>query len=321
MTGNLLRLIACSTLFAAFAASAQTFPSRPVTIMVNSEPGGGQDRIANALREDMAATLGQPVVLEHRIGAGGTTALAALKRAKPDGHTILITGSGPMTIAPLLYPLPYDPMKDFDYVHRVLDLYGIVAARASLPANTIQEYVALAKQSPGKYTFASSGIASPAQLFGERLKLMTGIDILHVPFKGPPAGVAALLSGDVDILFTSAPLVVPHVATGKLRLLVVVAPNRLKVTPDVPTIGEAGYPDLTLPSWFGFVAPKGVPKPALDLLDRAIGMATAGPRGKDVIERLGAVGSSLPGPEFAAFHEKHIELWRGIIKQAGIKAE
>ncbi|MSQ70697.1 MAG: tripartite tricarboxylate transporter substrate binding protein [Betaproteobacteria bacterium] len=313
-------IAACALLFA-FAASAQPFPTRVITIIVNSEPGGGQDRIANALREDMAAILGQAVVLEHRIGAGGTTALAALKRAKPDGYTILITGSGPVTIAPLLYPLAYDPTRDFDFVHRVMDLYGIVAARASLPASTIKEYVALARQSPGKYTFGSSGIASPAHLFGERLKLLAGIDLLHVPFKGPPAAAASLLSGDIDVLLTSAPLIVPHAAVGKLRLLAVVGPRRVKAAPDVPTIGEAGFPELTLPGWFGFLAPKGVPKPALDMLDRAIGAAAATPKGREAIERLGADPISMSSGEFTAFHEKHIELWRGIIKQAGIKVE
>lgn len=252
-------------LAASMPALAQTdWPARPVRVVIPYPPGSGTDFIVRALAERLSRQLGQQFVVEHRSGAAGTLGTEAVARSQPDGYTIMMSPQASITVAPNLRKLPYDPLKDFVAVSRMGEVIAGFAVHPSLGVRNLQEFIALAKQKPGQITFVSAGVGSVNHLRGETLKLMAGIDLLHVPYRGNGEAVPDLLAGVVHCIFDS--LVFPHVKAGKLNLLAILSDERYSEFPDVGTMKEQGLPEFDLPIWFGTWAPAGVPMPIIEKL-------------------------------------------------------
>jgi len=308
------------TLFGPSALAQDAWPSRSIRLLVAYPPGGGVDLAARTLAPKLSEALGQSVVVENRPGAAGNIAMEALSRATPDGYTLLMN-SVPIAINPALYKsLPFDTVKDFTPVAMVASAVYALVVHPSIEANSVQELIALSKRKPG-LTFASSGIGTPPHLAGERFKLMTGTDLVHVPYKGTGPALADLMGGQVQMMFADALGAVPHIQSGKLRALAVASAKRFPATPNLPTIQEAGVNGFSVSGWTILLAPAGVPKPIIDRLNREVvrilPMA-------DVKEKLAGDGSEFGAntPEqAAAFVRSEIEQWSVAVKASGATAQ
>lgn len=257
-------LLACAA-----PALAQTdWPTRPVRAIIPYPPGSGTDFIMRGITERLSRQLGQQFVVEHRSGASGALGTESVARATPDGYTILMTPQAPMITLPILRKLPYDPVKDFAPVSRMGEVIAGFAVHPSLGVKNLQEYIALAKRKPGQITFVSAGVGSVNHIRGETLKLMAGIDLLHVPYRGNGEAIPDLLAGQVHGIFDN--IIFPHVKAGKLTLLAILSDERYSEFPDVGTVKEQGLPEFDLPIWFGTWVPAGVARPIVDKLHAAI---------------------------------------------------
>jgi len=250
------------------AAQAQDWPTRPVRVVVPYPPGSGTDFIVRGVAERLSRQTGQQFVVEHRAGAAGALGTESVAKAAPDGYTILMTPQAPIEVIPNLRKLPYDAMKDFIPVSRMGEVIAGYAVHPSLNVKNMAEFVALAKKQPGKITFVSAGVGSVNHLRGETLKMMAGIDLLHVPYKGNGEAVPDLLAGNVHSIFDS--LVFPHVKAGKLTLLAILSDERYSEFPDTATMKEQGFVEFDLPIWFGVWAPAGVPMPIIERLHKEV---------------------------------------------------
>ena len=315
--------LAAATLPAA-TVRAQAWPSRPIRIIVPLPPVGGSDYLARMLGERLQPVLGQPLIVENRVGADGRIGIEHAARQAPDGHTLLFITNTQVVQPALFAKLPYDIMQDFDPVSWVANLGIVLVVHASVPAKSVKEFIELARARPGYVTFGTSGFGSPFQLGGELLKTMADVNMLHVPYKGSGQVTAALLAGEVMSAF--APLhsaFLPHIKSGKLRALGMASPKRSLLLPDVPTIAEAGpLPGYALDSWFGVVMPAGTPKPIADRLSGAIAAIVQDPAFAK--ERLLPQGwepvGSTPA-ELAAFMKAGIAKYAKIVKDAKITVE
>jgi tripartite-type tricarboxylate transporter receptor subunit TctC len=238
-------------------AQSGDYPMRPVRIIVPYPAGGSTDNIARPLAERLSQALSQQFVVENRGGAGGALGAEMMAKATPDGYTIMITPQTPIVVLPNLRKMPYDPAKDFVPIARLSEVVTGFAVHPSLGVTTLKDFIALAKQHPGKYTFVSAGVGTITHLRGEMLKIMAGIDLLHVPYRGNGEALPDLLAGTVHAMFEA--VVFPHVKSGKLTLLAVVDDERHPDFPSTPTIKESGFPEFEMPIWFGAYAPRGTP--------------------------------------------------------------
>lgn len=251
------------------AAQAQTdYPTRPVRCIVPYAAGGGTDFIARGTTEKLSRQVGQQFIVEHRAGAAGALGTEAVVKSTADGYTLLLTPQGPIQLLPHLRKLAYDPLKDLIPVGRMAEQIAGMAVHPSLGVKTLAEFVALVKKNPGKYTYATAGVGSVNHLRAETFKLMAGIDLLHVPYKGVGEALPDLLSGVVHCMFDS--VIFPHARAGKLTMMTVLGAERYSEFPDVPTMKEQGYPDFDVPVWFGMYAPLGTPVPIMEKLHREI---------------------------------------------------
>ncbi len=315
------KLIACLLVAVAPAALAQPdYPNRPIRLIVTVPPGGAADFIARLVGGRVGEALGQTVVVENRGGAGGTIAADAVAKAAPDGYTLLQNSITTHGIGPHLYSrLPYDPVKDFAPVSMLATLPLIMAVNADLPFRTVDELIAYGKANP--MSFASSGNGGAPHMAGELFKSVTGIDMLHVPYKGSGPAVADLIGGRVQVMFDAAPSLIAHVKSGKLRVLAAASPQRNRLLPGVPTFAELGLPRIAVALWYGVLAPAGTPRLVVEKLNREIAKALEAP---DVRERLLGQGADpAPGtPEaFAAFMRDEMAKWAPVVKQAGVKLD
>ena len=321
---RLLRLVSLALLAASASAHGQTdaYPSRPVRIIVTVPPGGAADFIARLIGTKMAESLGQPVLVENRAGASGTIAADAVAKSAPDGYTLLQNSITTHGIGPHLYAkLPYDSIRDFAPITMLARLPLIMTVNAGVKANTVQEFVALAKAQPGKFGFASSGNGGAPHMAGELFKSATGADLLHVPYKGSGPAVADLVSGQVQVMFDGAPSLLPHIRSGKLRAIGAASAQRNRLLPEVPTFAEAGYPGVDVALWYGMLAPAATPPAIIARLNTEIVKALNAP---DVRERFAAQGTEAMGGtpgEAAAFIRSEIERWGPVVKKAGVKAD
>ncbi len=301
------------------SAQAQTdWPNRPVRVVIPFPPGAGTDFIVRGVAEKVSKQLGQQFVVEHRSGASGTLGTESVARAVPDGYTVLIAPQSPVTVQPSLRKLAYDPLKDFVGVARIGEVVAGFAVHPSLGVKNLQEFIALAKQKPGQITFVSAGVGSVNHLRGETLKLMAGIDLLHVPYRGNGEAVPDLLAGQVHGIFDS--LVFPHVKAGKLTLLAILSDQRYAEFPEVGTMKEQGLPDFDLPIWFGAWFPAAVPAPIVEKLHNAISTIHSDPEFKARQMAAGILvydkADSLA--EFRTYQEKQIAMFADIIKRAKV---
>jgi len=303
-------------------AIAQTYPTRPITLVVPYAAGGGNDAMARVVADRMSAALGQQIVIENRGGAGGSIATRQVARAAPDGYTLGLSGTGTLAVDPTLYQnVGYDPRKDFAPVGLIATSALVVLVNPSVPAKTIPELIALAKQEPGKLTFASAGVGSGIHLGAELFAYMAGLKLTHVPYKGSGPALTDLVGGHVAIYFSSLPPAIGLVKEGKVRALAVTGPARSKIFPELPTVAEAGLPGFAAVLHYGIVAPAGTPRPIVDKLAGALKTAVASP---DVQGRIAADGAEVMGStpeEYAADIDREETKWSEIVRRSGAKGE
>jgi tripartite-type tricarboxylate transporter receptor subunit TctC len=303
------------------AASAQeTYPARPIKLVVTVPPGGAADFIARLVGAKLSDSMRQSVIVENRAGASGTIAADAVAKAPPDGYTLLQNSITTHGIGPHLYSkLPYDPVKDFAPVAMLASLPLIMAINAELPFRTVDELVKASKAKP--LAFASSGNGGAPHMAGELFNSVTGAGMLHVPYKGSGPAVADVVAGRVQVMFDGAPSLINFVRAGKLRVLAAASPARNRLLPEVPTFAELGYPRIAVALWYGVEAPAGTPRPIVEKLNHEINRALEAP---EVRERLLGQGADpVPGtPEaFGAFMQQEMAKWAPVVKQAGVKLD
>lgn len=306
----------------AFAQTDVAYPSKPIRIIVPSAPGSGPDIMARAIGQKLTESLGQPLVIDDKPGAGGIIGSEAAARSAPDGYTLIMANAGSHAVNASLYAkLPYDPVKDFAPVTLVAMAPNILIVHPTLPAKTAKDLIALAKTRPGELTFGSGGNGSTAHLSGEMFRTMAGIDIVHIPFKGSPAAVIGVIAGQIAMAFPNIPPALPHVRSGKLKALAVTTAKRSAAVPDLPTIAESGLPGYEATAWFGVLAPAGTSPAIIAKLNAAIVKSV---QLRDLQERLAAEGTQAIGntPEqFAQIIKTDIAKWAKVVKASGAKPE
>jgi tripartite-type tricarboxylate transporter receptor subunit TctC len=311
-------VIACAD-----SSYAQTnYPNHAIQFVVTVPPGGAADNIARVIGAKLADALGQSVIINNRGGAGGTTAAAQVAKAEPDGYTLLLNTIATHGIGPHLYSnLGYDPVKDFEPVILVAKLPLIMAVNADVPAKTVQDVIALAKEKPGQLTFSSSGAGGAPHLAGELFKTLTKTEIQHVPYRGSGPAVIDLIAGRITMMFDATPSLWPHIQSGKLRPLAAASPQRHRLLPDVPSFAEIGYPGMDIALWYGVAVPGGTPAPIVQRLNAELAKILQMP---DVRKTLSDQGADLQGgtPEdFGAFMRNESARWGEVVKRAGIKVD
>jgi tripartite-type tricarboxylate transporter receptor subunit TctC len=321
---RLAALLLLSALVAAGPSGAQDakgYPSRPIRFIVPYPPAGGTDIVARILADPLAAVLGRPIIVDNRGGAAGNLGTDIVAKSAPDGYTILFTLSS-HTINPKLYDkLPFDVEKDFVPISLAALIPQILVANPALPANNVRELIALAKAEPGKLNYASVGTGSPGHIAGELFKLKTGIDMVHVPYKGGGPAVSDTLSGQVQLLFVSLPAALQHIRAGRLKALAVTSEQRSQAIPDVPTIAESGVPDCIVNSWYGVLAPAHTPPAIVAKLQAALAQVLALPEVKAKLFVQGAEATASTSAEFERRIHAELQQWEYVIREAKIKAE
>jgi tripartite-type tricarboxylate transporter receptor subunit TctC len=305
------------------AASAQpAYPNKPLHMIVPFSAGGPSDVLARAIGQKLGDNLGQPVIIENRPGAGGNIASDYVAKSPPDGYTLMIATVGTHAINASLYSkLPFDTVRDFAPVALVASATIILVAHPSVPAKTVKELVALAKSKPNQLSYASPGSGTPQHLAGELLDTVTGIEMMHVPYKGAAPALNDLLGGQVSLGFVSLPAALPHVKAGKLRALGVTAAKRSDVAPDVPTIAEAGVPGYEVENWYGVLAPAGTPKEIVNKLNAEILKLLKTKEVKELLDNQGFEILQSSPEQFAAFNKTELVKWAKLVKLSGAKAD
>lgn len=315
-------VVVLAALLVSGAVLAQTYPSRPITIVVPSSPGGVTDPITRVIGDGMQRAWGQTVIMEHRTGAGGVVGSQHVARSQPDGYVLMLGNFGPLAVAPsLMRDIPYDVQKDFAPVALAITFQNVLVVPPDLAAKTTRELIQLAKSSPGKLSFASAGIGQSQHLSGELFRSMAGIDIVHIPYKGTGPATTDLLGGRVDMMFGNVPAALPHIKAGKLRALAVTGATRSKAMPEVPTINESGVPGYNVTSWLALVAPARTPKDIIDRLNAEAIKALNAPEGLKVLEPLEAEPGSGSPEDLGRFMRAEQAKWGKLIREANIKAE
>ncbi len=323
---NLLKRVACVlsavALVAPQGAMAQDYPNKPIKMIVGFSPGGFTDVLGRLIAQKLQERLGQPVIVENKVGAAGTIGADFVAKSKPDGYTLLMGHVNSNSIAPALYPkLPYDVLKDFTPIVHVASTPLLLTVHPSVPASDVNSFIALAKKSPGGLRFASSGVGSAQHLAAEQFMLATGTQMNHIPYKGSGQAIVDLLSGQVELNFESPPNTLQHINVGKLKALGITSTKRSPLLPNVPTIAEQGLPGYEMGQWFGVFGPSGMPR---ELTSRIAGEIIAIIKSPDVAEKINQQGGEViaTGPErFAAFLSKDTAHWAKLIKDANIKVE
>jgi tripartite-type tricarboxylate transporter receptor subunit TctC len=316
-------LLALAALLTATAAAmAQTYPSRPITVVVPFPPGASNDALARITRDSLSEILGQPIVIENRPGAAGSTGAGSVASAAPDGYTLLISVNAPITMNGFLQKnFPFDPRTAFAPVAHAADTTLVLAVHEAVPAKTVTELVDYAKKNPGKLSFGSAGVGSGHHITGELLKQKTGIDVTHIPYRGSGPAIQDLVAGHIPISFGTPPAILPQAAAGKIRMLAVSEDRRFPDLPDVPTIAET-VPGVSIPiSWLGLLAPAGTPKPIVDRLSAAMAATVKKP---DVIAKLKQQGMLAVGEGPEALDRKitgELALWARVMPSIGVQPE
>ena len=315
-----LVLVAGLACLPAAAQDAKDYPAKPIRVIVPYPPGGGTDVVARIVADPLGAALGQPIIIDNRGGAAGNLGTDLAAKAAPDGYTLLLTLSS-HTINPKLYDkLPFDVERDFAPISLVALSPQILVAHPSVPANNIRELIALAKSEPGKLNFASVGTGSPGHIAGELFKLKTGVDMVHVPYKGGGPAVTDTLGGQVQLLFVTLPAAIQHVKAGRLKALAVTSDKRSLTAPDIPTIAES-VPDCVVNSWYGALAPAKTPPAIIAKLQAALAKVLALPAVKDKLFAQGAEAAPSSAADFERRIHDELKQWDYVIREAKIKAE
>ena len=313
-------LLFLATLLFSALAPAQSYPAKPVRIVVPFAPGGGSDFIARFMAQRLTTALGQQVIVENKPGAGGILGIEAGIKSPPDGYTLTLIASS-YTVNPSVYKINFDPLNDITPVIQISQGPLLVVVRPSLPVKTTKELIALAKSKPGQINFASSGQGSVIHLATELFDSVAGIKMNHIPYKGTGPALTDTIGGQTDIFFSSTATAMPHVQSGKLRAIAVTTAKRIAALPNVPTVAESGLPGYEVILWHGLIGPKGLPRP---IVERINGEVTKALKLKETAEQLqndGVVPAGGTPEQFAAQIKKEIAVWRKVATDAGVKAE
>jgi tripartite-type tricarboxylate transporter receptor subunit TctC len=313
--------VAALTCVAASGALAQGFPARPVTIVVPYAVGGTTDIVARLVGQQIGNGLGQPLVVDNKTGGAGAIGWGTVARAAPDGYTLLTTEMS-MTVAPALQlQLPFDAKKGFAHITTAASAPHVLVVNPTVPAKTIQEFIAHAKANPGKLNYGSGGNGTNTHLGGELFKKEAGVSLVHIPYRGAGAVLQDLMGGQVQALVTSVPTALPHIKSGKLRALVVTSVKRSPLLPDVPSAPEAGLPKFLMDFWVGFAAPAGTPAPIVEQLNKAMVAGVNSEEGKKRLADQGLVPVGNTPAAAAQLVQEETQRWGAVVKAAGIKAE
>jgi tripartite-type tricarboxylate transporter receptor subunit TctC len=316
-----LGLLFCALALSSSAALAQSFPSKPIRLIVPFPPGGPNDIIARVVGQKMSEILKQPVVIENKSGQGGVLGTDFVAKSAPDGYTIGVVSAGALAISPSMEKVAYNTATDLQPVTLVAKVPEMLVVTPALPVSNLQELVTYARESPKKLNFASSGPGSLPQLAGELLKVTAKIDIVHVPYRGAAPAVNDLLGGQVQMAFFDLPILLPQVKAGKLKPIAIAAPERTPSAGDVPTTKESGMPQLEAENWYGMIAPAKTPADVVAVLNNA---AVAAMKDGEVVSKLSSQGAILVGdtPEhFHSFIASETEKWAKVIKDAGVETQ
>jgi len=322
MTGMLSLLLKTAGLVLALtgAVAAQDYPTKPVRIVVPFPPGAFNDQVGRIIAAELSERLGKQFVVENRGGAGGIIGAEIVANAPKDGHTLLIVSLA-TAVNPWLYTLPFEPVKAFAPVSMIVTAPNVVAVYPGLPARSIKELIALAKQQPGALQYSSSGVGTFVHLSGELFKLAAGIDMLHVPFKGTAPAMIDVMAGNTKVTFGSTASTMPHLRSGKVRALGVGGRQRSPALPDVPTVIEAGLPGYEAANWIGLVAPAGTPTAIVERLHKEIVEIQNSPKARQQFDAAGAEIARMGAAEFGAFQASELAKWGKVVKETGIKAQ
>ncbi|HWT08823.1 MAG TPA: tripartite tricarboxylate transporter substrate binding protein [Roseomonas sp.] len=299
------------------AAQAQSYPSRPVRLVVPFPPGGGVDAVGRILAEPLAALLGQPVVVENRAGAGGAIGVDAVAKSPPDGYALSLVSPGNMTAGPVVRATPYDPLS-LGFVTMVVRSPLLLVCRNSLAAQTLAEFVALVQRQPDAIRFASGGVGTGTHLAGELMNLRLGTRMVHVPYRGTAPALTDLVAGNVDIFFSDTSAW-PMVQQGQLRLLAVSSAARWAASPQTPSVGTA-VPGFDIANWYGIIAPPGTPESIRARLAAEVARIVARPEIVEMLTRIGFDAAPMPPAEFAAFIRAETDTWKAVVQAANIRA-
>ena len=315
--------VALGALLVVDHAQSQSYPNKPIRLIVGFPPGGGTDVVARIIAPGLSENLGQPVVIENRPGATGTVAAAMVARSPADGYTLMMGHVSVNAIAPSLFPnLPYDVIKDFAPITLAASVPHLIVVHPSLPVTSLRELIAYAKARPGKLSFPSAGNGSTPHLAGEMFKSMAGVDLVHVPYKGTGQSMQDLLAGQHQVAFDTMPASAPYVRAGRLRALAVSSAHRVAEFPDVPTAEEAGVPGYRITTWYGVFAPAGTQPEVVNQLHAEIAKAMQSPETHAKLAEIGADGTITRSPEeFAAIVRADAARYGKVVKDAGLKLD
>ena len=317
-----IRVLALIALCCGTAASAQSWPSMPVTLVVPYVAGGTNDIVARSVAPRLAASLGQSVIVVNRPGAGGNVGAQMVARAAPDGYTILIASSAILAISKWVYRHPgYDPDRDFAPITLAGKVANVLLVHPSVPAGSVRELIGYAKHQPRELAFASMGSGTTGHLSGEMLQMLAGVEMQHIPYQGSSQALTDLLGGWTDLMFDNLPTALPLVRSGRLRALAVTTAQRSPLLPDVPTLAEAGVPGFEAYAWFGFVAPAATPPAILDRLNAEIVKVLADRTVNAEFTRIGIIVTPGSRIDFTRLIAEESRMWRLVVERSGARAE
>ena len=303
-------------------AQAKSWPSRPIRFIVPFPPGGGTDVNARIMAPRLTAALGQQVVVENRPGAGGMLGAELVAKSAPDGYNMVIATIGPIAINPSLYSkMTYDPAKELAPVSITGEVPNGLVVHPTLPAKSLKELIALAKQRPRELNYGSSGPGAGDHLAGEMLNVMAGIRMTHVPYKGGPPAMVDLMSGNIQLIFATLATSMPYIRAGRVRTLAVASAQRFALLPDVPTVAEAGVPGFAINNWAGVFVAGGTPRPIIERLNSEIVKALAPPDVRQKLLEMGLVAGTNTPEQFTSYIQAETVRWARVVKDAGIKLD
>jgi len=301
-------------------AGAQTYPDRPVRLIVGFPPGGSSDTVARVVAQSLSPLLGQPVVVENRPGAGGVIGSDLVAKAAPDGHTLLLATAGHSTAAAMMAKLPFDAVRDFAWITTVTTYPFVIATAADSPIKSLPDLIARAKAAPGKLSYSSAGVGTSHHLLGEWLTSEAGIEMLHVPFKGGTSPVTEVVAGRVDVMFETMTLVLPHIKSGRLRALAVTSPEPKDYLPDVPPVAKT-VPGVVFQSWLGIAAPAGTPPAVVERLNRELRKVLDEQEVQKRLSALGGGAAPIAPDLMRAQVQTEVERWKKLVESRRIEKQ
>ncbi len=298
-----------------------SFPSKPITMVVGFEPGGGTDTVARIVAKFLSDNIGQQVVVENRAGAGGNIAVDYVAKAAPDGYTVVLANVGALTVNPHMIKLAYDPLKDLAPVTMAVVFPNVIVTHPRIPAKTLADFVKLAKAKPNTITYASSGVGGAGHLAGALLEMVADIKLVHVPYKGGGPAMRGLLGGEIDSYMATPVTVLPQIKNGKANAIATTGAKRSASLPDVPTVAESGYPGYEALNWYAYLAPAKTPRDVIERLNRELTKVLRMPEAVKLLDGQGVEPDPGTPEQLAAYMKREYETWGKVVKQAGIQAQ